>query len=149
MYAFHERLFNRGKGYTPTPDDIAIARGDKPLSTAKLDDVPNPVNTIQNAFARQVESKVVSWVFVRAITINHALLKEPWNQSVFEQKMTTWIAASDTPFSEVESPHFKSLLKYVRGNSDLFIPSAQTIQRRVMKMGDTSVEDLKQTIQVH
>lgn len=62
--------------------------------------------------------------------------------------MTTWIAASDTPFSEVETPHFKSFLQYVRGNPDLFIPSAQTIQRRVMKMGDTSVDDLKQTVQV-
>lgn len=59
MFAFHESLAAK-KGYTPTPDDIAVAKGEKPLSAEHLASISTPTNTIQTAFARQQESKMVS-----------------------------------------------------------------------------------------
>lgn len=72
----------------------------------------------------------------------------PWNQSAFESKIAEWIAADDIPFSEVEKPYFRSLLQFVHQAPELRIPSAATIRRRILQMGDLSISDLKQMIAV-
>lgn len=57
------------------------------------------------------------------------------------------MASSNIPFTEIEQPSFKSVIQYNR-SSEIRIPSADTMQRRVLKMGDDSETDIRQTIYV-
>ncbi len=51
--------------------------------------------------------------------------------------------ACDQPFEEVERPKFRWLLQYTHHPSpSLHIPSADTIQRKIMKMGDELAKGL-------
>jgi hypothetical protein len=60
--------------------------------------------------------------------------------------------ACDQPFEEVERPEFKALLEYVYGTGPtgqrLAIPSATTVKRHIMTMGQHMEYELKEFIQV-
>ena len=49
----------------------------------------------------------------------------------------------------VEAPEFKRMIDYAsRYNHTLKIPSASTVKSRIMEMGDTVVENIKDIIKV-
>ena len=53
------------------------------------------------------------------------------------------------PFDIVEAPEFKKTIDYAsRYNHTLKIPSASTVKSRIMEMGDTVVENIKDIIKV-
>lgn len=133
-----------------TEEELAYARGEKTLSIEQSKELrlAASANSIEAAFARQLETKVVSIILQNSSTYYNTSSKEPWNQKEFERKLAEWVAAEDIPFSAIEKPYFKSLLNFLYRASGLQIPSADTIQRRTLKMGDESISDLKHTINV-
>lgn len=54
----------------------------------------------------------------------------------------------DQPFQEVEQPKLRCLLEYTHLQPGLHILSSTTIKRRVMKMGEDTVEGVKQLVEV-
>jgi hypothetical protein len=75
--------------------------------------------------------------------------QEPYNRERHEQLIAEWIAACDQPFDEVEKEEFRRMISYgSRQGSSLHIPSADSIKRRIMQMGDNTVSDLKAMIAV-
>lgn len=63
--------------------------------------------------------------------------------------MIEWVVSCDQPFQEVEHPEFRALLGYVHHcSTTLKIPSADTVQRRVMKIGQTMEDELREFFEV-
>ena len=52
------------------------------------------------------------------------------------------------PFEEVEQPELRRLLEYTHLRPSLHIPSSTTISQRVMKMGEDTIEGVKQLVAV-
>ncbi|KAK0454238.1 uncharacterized protein EV420DRAFT_1645133 [Desarmillaria tabescens] len=66
-----------------------------------------------------------------------------WDQKKFEWLLIEWIVACNQPFEEVEHPEFCRLLQYTHHPlPSLHIPSADTIQHKIMKMGDGVAKSL-------
>lgn len=57
-----------------------------------------------------------------------------------------WIVACDQPFIEAETPQFKRMVQAL--NPKAVVPSADTIQRRVLDCTDDSVQELQTMIKV-
>lgn len=77
------------------------------------------------------------------------MCQTPWDQSKFEQLLAEWQVACNQPFDEVEKPEFKALMEYTHRRSvPLHIPSATTMKRRIMILGQTTIEDMKTFISV-
>lgn len=76
--------------------------------------------------------------------------QEPWNQAHFEELLAKWVAACDQPFTAVADPEFQDLLRYVHLHTGrvLRIPAANTIQRRILALGDEVEEKLKKQLAV-
>jgi hypothetical protein len=52
-----------------------------------------------------------------------------------------WIIACDQPFDEVEKPEFIMMMNFMhRSEGPLKIPKCEGIKRRVMKMGEETIE---------
>lgn len=150
IHDYYEQLKAKNSDFL-TEEELVYARGEKIFSIEQLKEfrLAASVNSIEAAFARQVETKVVSVTLQSySSAYYNASSKEPWNQKMFERKIAEWVAAEDIPFSAIEKPYFKSLLNFLYRASGLQIPSADTIQRRTLKMGDESISDLKHTINV-
>jgi hypothetical protein len=72
------------------------------------------------------------------------LRQGPWDQEKFEQVIMEWIIACDQPFEEVERPEFVAMMKYTRHTgTSLKIPKRDGIKRRLMKMGDDTIQDVR------
>jgi len=54
----------------------------------------------------------------------------------------------DQPFDEVEKLEFRRLLEYTHFRSSLHIPHRHAMKRRIMKMGEDTIEGIKQMIEV-
>jgi hypothetical protein len=52
----------------------------------------------------------------------------------------------DQPFDEVDKPEFRRLLEYTHFRSSLNIPHRHTMKRRIVKMGEETVEGIKKMI---
>jgi hypothetical protein len=75
--------------------------------------------------------------------------KGPWDQEKFEDLLAKWIVATDQPFFTVEEPEFRALLAYIHHPSpNLKIPHRDAIRRRIMKMGDDTIQATKQMFMV-
>lgn len=73
---------------------------------------------------------------------NH-IFQSKWDQAIFDKLLIEWVVSCDQPFSEVEHPEFRALLDYVHHPSTtLKLPAANTVQRRVMKVGQAIEEEL-------
>jgi hypothetical protein len=60
-----------------------------------------------------------------------------------------WIIACDQPFDEVEKPKFINMLQYVHCSPmNLKLPSRDGIRRRVMKLGEETVEGTQEMFKV-
>lgn len=70
--------------------------------------------------------------------------QEPWDQEKFEQLLVEWIVACDQPFDEVEKPEFIDLMCYGRhGVPNFSLPKREGIRRRIMKLGEETVEEVR------
>jgi hypothetical protein len=58
------------------------------------------------------------------------------------------VVACDQPFDEVEKPEFRQLLEYTHLRPSLHIPYRGAIRKRIMKMGEDTVEGVKKMIKV-
>ena len=60
------------------------------------------------------------------------------------------MVACDQPFEEVERPEFLKLMKFVHhsATANLHVPSRKGIQRRVMKMGEDTIESVCEMFKV-
>jgi hypothetical protein len=54
----------------------------------------------------------------------------------------------DQPFDEVDKPEFRRLLEYTHFQSSLTIPHRHAMKRRILKMGEDTVEGIKKMIEV-
>ena len=59
MHTFYQYLKGKGPDYQPTEEEKLIAKGEKELSTEHLRQVSQVSGTLEAAFARQTEIKVV------------------------------------------------------------------------------------------
>jgi len=60
-----------------------------------------------------------------------------------------WVLACDQPFEEVERPEFIAMMNYTHHTgTPLKIPKRDTIKRRLMKMGDDTIDDVRKMFSV-
>ena len=57
--------------------------------------------------------------------------------------LTEWIVACDQPFDEVEKPEFISMMEYNRDPTKFSLPKMDGIRRRIMTLGENTLEDTK------
>jgi len=133
MYRLY--LLLKSRKTPPTADELRIAQGEKVLDA-----------TTAAQYSVQLEQASVSIVD----TFNKQVTKAfgEWNQAKFEELLTQWLVACDQPFEEVERPEFKALLDYTHGGSPLHIPGRLAIKRRIMKMGEDTIQGVKDMIGV-
>jgi hypothetical protein len=53
------------------------------------------------------------------------------------------MVACDQPFEEVERPEFIAAMSYGRSSSKFTLPKRDGVRRRVMKLGDAAVQEIK------
>jgi hypothetical protein len=53
------------------------------------------------------------------------------------------MVACDQPFDEVEKPEFIAAMSYGRSSSKFTLPKRDGVRRRVMKLGDETVQEIK------
>ena len=71
-----------------------------------------------------------------------------WDQDTFERLLSKWIVACDQPFNEVEKPEFRRLLEYTHLRPSLHVPHRAAVTKRVIKMGEDTIKDVKKMIEV-
>jgi len=54
-----------------------------------------------------------------------------------------WIIACDQPFDEVEKPEYVAMMEYGRDLSKFSLPKRNGVRRRVMKLGEDTIEATK------
>ena len=56
-----------------------------------------------------------------------------------------WVIACDQPFEEVQRPEFIAMMNYMHHvvGTGLKIPKRNGIKRRLMKMGDDTIDDVR------
>jgi len=74
--------------------------------------------------------------------------EQNWDQEKFEQLLADWIVVCDQPFDEVEKPEFRRLLEYTHLRPSLHIPHRTAITKRIMTMGEDTVEGVRKMIEV-
>jgi hypothetical protein len=63
--------------------------------------------------------------------------------------LARWIIATDQPFYTVDEPEFRELLKYTHHPSPtLKIPHRDAVKRRIMKMGDDTIQATREMFSV-
>jgi hypothetical protein len=77
------------------------------------------------------------------------LQQGPWDQEKFKQLLMEWVIACDQPFEEVERPQFIAMMNHTHhSGTPLTIPKRDGIRRRLMKMGDDTIEDVRKMFSV-
>lgn len=132
---------------TPTDDEIVMASGKKPfedsLHTEYLSIIEAQATGIKEAFVKQQAKAAVCSSLLPFSMFTLMLYQEPWNQDKFEQLLIEWMIACDQPFDEVEKPEFLAAMSYGRSTSKLTLPKRDGVRRRVMKLGDDTLQEMK------
>ena len=82
-------------------------------------------------------------------TLTNAGIQGPWDQAKFKHLLTEWIIACDQPFDEVEKEEFIKLMTYARHPaSSVNLPSREGICHRVMKMGEDTIDGIREMFAV-
>jgi DNA-binding LacI/PurR family transcriptional regulator len=78
------------------------------------------------------------------------MIQATFDQSEFEIILAEWLVACDQPFDQVGHPAFRKLLNYVHApaRKPLSIPGRTTIRKRIMKLGQDSIESTKNMFKV-
>ena len=75
--------------------------------------------------------------------------KGPWDQERFDDLLAKWIVATDQPFSMVDEPEFRMMLSCAHHPPpELKIPHRNAVRRRIMRMGEDSIEATKEMFTV-
>jgi hypothetical protein len=85
------------------------------------------------------------------LSSKHKLIRaqKPFDYAVWEEKLIDYIIASNQPFTEVESEEFIDFIQYTHQNTtNLKLPSATTVQRRVFKMSEKTIDELRAVFKV-
>ncbi|KAK0437090.1 uncharacterized protein EV420DRAFT_1487276 [Desarmillaria tabescens] len=129
MYQLYEIM--KSCSDPPTEEEIQIASAQKVLDP--------------KAAARYLEKlSKASGDLDAAFTCEAVQAAGAWDQKKFETLLIEWIIACDQPFEEVKCPEFRRLLEYTHHPSlSLHIPSADTIQWKIMKMRDELTKSLR------
>ncbi|KIJ49910.1 hypothetical protein M422DRAFT_160513, partial [Sphaerobolus stellatus SS14] len=136
MWRLYLELKSRSAEQPPTVQELMLASNQIALDSKTAVE-----------YLRALESKTGPLVeaFKRASMKN----EEPWDQKEFEAKLTEYFVACAIPFDEVNQPEFQALLQYTHHSStQLHIPGATTMKRKVMKLGEITREELKRFIKV-
>lgn len=134
---------------TPTEDEILMASGKKPFNDSiqaeYLKLIEEQATGIKEAFAKQqAKAAVRSPLTVLTFFLDYfSVNQEPWNQEKFEELLIEWMVTCDQPFDEVEKPEFIAAMSYGRTSSKFTLPKRDGVRRRVMKLGDETVEGIK------
>jgi hypothetical protein len=81
--------------------------------------------------------------------ISNKLRQGPWDQEKFEQALVEWIIACDQPFDEVEKPEFIAMMNITHHpGGPLKMPKRDGIKRRVMKMGEDTIQGVRRMFAV-
>lgn len=105
--------------------------------------------SIVNLLNQQHQATTVWFIHRRMQSYSLLLLQEQnWDQGHFEQLLTNWVVVCDQPFDEVEKPKFWQLLEYMHLRPSLHIPHHAAMKKRIMKMGEDTIEGVKKMIQV-
>jgi hypothetical protein len=71
-----------------------------------------------------------------------------FDQQQFDQYLHEWIVAADQPFDTTENLEFCCLLECTHLHLGLHIPSASTVKRQIIKMGEDTIQGIKDMIAV-
>jgi len=78
------------------------------------------------------------------------IYKGPWDQEKFKELLAKWIVATDQPFHTIEEPEFHEMMGCTHHPSpELKIPHWNAVKRRIMKMGEDTIEATKESFAVH
>jgi len=137
----------------PTPDEIAIASGCQALDPAKaaayLDQLKKAPTTIVDLFHHQAEeTKACNCNTLPILCTDSFYQGKAFDQKQFDQYLHEWIVAANQPFDAIENPEFRRLLEYTHLRPGLHIPSASTAKRCIMKMGDDTIQGIKDMVAV-
>ena len=153
MYRLYLLLKDRAE--PPTDEEKDIAGGRKSLDAAKAAEyvkhLEKSSTNIVNLFNQQHQQAAVRPlpIFDRNLIEIHCFVQEQsWDQDTFERLLSEWIVACDQPFDEVEKPEFRQLLEYTHLRPSLHIPHRGAVKKRIMKMGEDTIEDVKKMIEV-
>jgi hypothetical protein len=146
----------KGRDEPATLDEIAIAPGQKVLDPAKatayFDELEKASTTIIDLFHRQAEqTKVCSLLVIIFCVLTYFssfTQGKEFDPKKFDQYLHEWIVAADRPFDTTEIPEFRRLLEYTHLCAGLQIPSASTVKRRIMTMGEDTIQGIKDMIAV-
>jgi hypothetical protein len=75
--------------------------------------------------------------------------QKPFDYAVWEEKLINYIIVSNQPFAEVESKEFIDFIEYTHQSiTNLKLPCATTVQRRVFKMSEKTINELRAIFKV-
>jgi hypothetical protein len=151
MYQLYSILKQRDE--LPTPDEIAIASAKQQLDgkaeAEYLRKLEKSSENIKRAFQDQQAHAAVSENYPPLVSCLIKLRQGPWDQEKFEQLLTEWIIACDQPFDEVEKPEFVTMMNVTHhAGGPLKMPKREGIKRRVMKMGEETIEGVREMFSV-
>ena len=151
MYQLYILLKDRDK--PPMPDEIAIASGCQVLDPVKaaayLKQLEMASTTIVDLLHCQAEETKAHDSDASTFSYADAFIQgKAFNQQQFDQYLHEWIVVADQPFDVTENPEFHCLLEYTHLHPGLYIPSASTIKRHIMKMGEDTIQGINDMIAV-
>jgi hypothetical protein len=146
MWPLYEHMKDTG---SVSATDLQIANGTLPMTNAnaisRFQELFGDSGTFTNA-SSNVE--VFLNVFDSEVPNLHPA-QEPFERSTWIDLLVKYLVVLNLPFSEVDVPEFRDLIKYTYcGAQQINIPGADTIKRRVIKLSRDTIFDLKQLFQV-
>ena len=129
----------------PTPKEIDMASAKQEVDGEYLQKLEKSSENIKKAFLSQQACAIVSEISFGSICLRLIILWQgPWDQEIFEQLVMEWVIACDQPFEEVQRPEFIAMMNYTHhSGTSLKIPKRDGIKRRLMKMGDDTIESVR------
>jgi len=151
---YHLYCFLKDCNTPPTPDEIDIAsakrRLDETTETEYLQKLRKSSETIKKAFQDQQARAIVSEIHLAFHRFRLMISQQgPWDQNKFEELLMEWVVACDQPFEETKRPEFIAMMNYTHHTgAPLKIPGCNGIKRHLMKMGNDTIEDIRNIFSV-
>ena len=154
MFKLFSVLKDRSGDQQATAEELEIASGKKMLDPEKakewFSNLDAASQNIHQAFQKQAEVAAVRQFKKKYFpNLHDFVIQSPWDQVKFEGLITEWIVGCNQTFDEVEKPEFREMLTYAHHPSPtLKIPHRNAIKRRIMQMGEDTVESTKAMFKV-
>ncbi|KAF5324671.1 hypothetical protein D9611_004416 [Ephemerocybe angulata] len=115
----------------PTPEEIAVASGASKLSPAQLKE-----------YSKNLESR--SGNIIEAFDKQ---TKAAWDQAKFDGLVVKWVVTTDQSFDAVDKESFRDMVTCAHG-SEVKIIHRSTVARRVLKLGEDTIEETREMFQL-